>query len=85
MKKIVYIFLAAATIIFISGRIQSSQNVLSENNTKHAVLNETKADAILRTPESKPKILFMVNEKNAESNVDPALWWSFKQENKDGC
>lgn len=83
MKKIVYVVLGAAAIIFISGRIQSSQNVLSENNTRPA-LNETKADAKLPASESKPKILFLVDEKNSDSKMTPALWW-IKQEKKDGC
>jgi hypothetical protein len=85
MKKIVYIFLLAVAIVFISGRIQSSQTALAENNPKADALEETKADAIVPTPESTPKILFLLNNENRQSKWSPALWWSYRQEWKEGC
>ena len=81
MKKIVYILVLVVAIVLIASRT-TSQNALAENNTRPAASNDTKVDANLPVSESAPKILFLVN---SESKGSPALWWSFKQENKDGC
>jgi hypothetical protein len=88
MKKIVYVFLLAAVIVFISGRIQSSKNVMAENNIKPPALKELKADAIVPVSETTPKILFLLNNENGQSNWSPSLWWSYKQPNRiniEGC
>jgi hypothetical protein len=85
MKKIVYILLFAVAIAFLSGRGQSSQNALAGNKIKPSELKETNADAKLPSSETVPKIYFLLNNENGQSNWSPALWWSYNHNSKTGC
>lgn len=82
MKKIAYIFLLVAAIVFISSRT-TSKNTRAENISKPAALKESKAEP--KTTADSPRIHFMLHKNTGQANWSPAMWWSYDPAKMDGC
>lgn len=80
MKKFVYIFLLAAVIIFVSSRTTSKTAIA---DTKTPILKES--DETRESANDSPRIHFLLHKNATQSNLSPALWWSYEPSKKDGC
>jgi sortase (surface protein transpeptidase) len=81
MKKIIYIFLLVAGIVFISSRTTSKTEIA--DNAKNTNLKES--NAALKSSDDSPRIHFLLHKNPSQSNLSPALWWSYEPSKKDGC
>jgi hypothetical protein len=91
MKKILFILPLVLAIAMIFSYKQSGQNVMAENHAKQAItidikginksdIRESKADqeslTTKKTPEGRPRILFMLSNDKGLPGWPPSLLWT---------
>lgn len=80
MKKIIFVLVLGLTVIYISARKQSSQNVPAEKLTKSVKIENSMSNTDKHN--ISPQILFILNK---DTRLSPALWWSYDHSSKNGC
>lgn len=80
MKKIIFVLILGLTVISISGRKQTPQNVPAEKLTKSVKIENSMSNTDKQY--ISPQILFILNN---DTRLSPALWWSYDPSSKNGC
>jgi hypothetical protein len=92
MKTIIFLFTLVLAVAMISGHKQSAQNEKAEKyaklvsgkdykgiNKPDVLESKTEVESFRqkKEPESKPRILFILNNDTGQGAWSPSLWWSY--------